>query len=130
VCQDYQDIENEEQLQEALEYADEIISVPRAHVRVTLRQVNDGVTLFHEGRALTKCYLTRPGMRAARFMAEALGVEVPPLGELVEARVSTGVLWRAVSISCLDLGKQESYLILERLLEEARMQRGSGSDNV
>ncbi|MCE2462799.1 MAG: hypothetical protein J4F46_02635 [Dehalococcoidia bacterium] len=63
-------------------------------------------------------------------MAEALGVEVPPLGESVEARVSTGVLWRAISISCLDFRKKESYVLLERLLEEARMQRGSGSDNL
>ena len=112
----------------ALEYADEIIAVPRAHVRVTLRQTKQGVTLLHEGRALTRCHLTRSGMAAARCMAEALGVGVPALGESVEARVSTGVLWRAVSISCLDMRKAESHVILERLLEEASMQRGSGSD--
>ena len=63
-------------------------------------------------------------------MAEALGVEVPPLGSSVDARVSTGVLWRAISISCLDLRKRESFLILERLLAEADMQRGAGSDSV
>ena len=114
----------------ALEYADEVISVPRAHVRVTLRQVKDGVTLLHQGRALTKCRITRSGMRAARYMAEALGVKVPALGESVEARVSTGVLWRAISISCLDFRRQESFTLLERLLGEARMQRGSGSDSV
>ncbi len=114
----------------ALEYADKIISVPRAHVRVLLRQSKGGVTLLHERKALTKCYITRSGMRAARLMAEALGVEVPPLGGSVEARVSTGVLWRAISISCLDYRKKESYVLLERLLEEAKMQRGSRSDNV
>ena len=114
----------------ALEYADEIISVPRAHVRLSLRQIKGGVTLLHDGRALTRCYLTRSGMRAARYMAEALGVELPPLGESVEARVSTGVLWRAISISCLDFRKPESYPLLERLLEEATRQRGSGSDAV
>ena len=114
----------------ALEYADEVISVPKAHVRVILRQVKDGVTLLHEGRTLTRCYLNRSGMRAARFMAEALGVEVPPLGGSVESRVSTGVLWRAVSISCLDFRKEESLVLLERLLREANMQRGSGSDSV
>jgi hypothetical protein len=48
----------------------------------------------------------------------------------VETSVSTGVLWRAISISCLDFRKKESYVLLERLLEEARMQRGSGSDSV
>jgi hypothetical protein len=115
----------------ALEYADEVISVPRAHVRVTLHQGKGGVTLLHEGRkALTRCYINRSGMRAAHFMAEALGVEVPHLGESVEARVSTGVLWRAISISCLDLRKKESLALLERLLEEASMQRGSGSDSL
>ena len=114
----------------ALEYADNIVSVPRAHVRVTLRQVKEGVTLLHQGRALTKCYINRSGMRAARFMAQALGVKVPPLGDSVEARVSTGVLWRAISISCLDFRKKESFTLLERLLEEAELQRGSGSDSV
>ena len=114
----------------ALECADRVLAVPRAHVRVTLRQVNGGVTLLHEGRAVTKCYLTRSGMKAARFMAEALGVEVPPLGESVDARISTGVLFRAVSISCLDFRKSESVVVLERLLEEAAMQRASSSDNV
>ena len=64
------------------------------------------------------------------FMAEALGVKVPPLGGSVEARVSTGVLWRAISISCLDFRKAESAPLLERLLEEANMQRGSGSDSL
>ena len=114
----------------ALEYADEVISVPRAHVRVILSQAQGGVTLLHQGRALTRCYINRSGIRAAHFMAEALGVEVPPLGESVEASVSTGVLWRAISISCLDFRKEESLVLLERLLQEARMQRGSGSDSV
>ncbi len=114
----------------ALEYADQIISVPRAHVSVTLRQGKHGVTLLNRGRALTRCYLSRSGMRSARFMAEALGVKVPPLGGSVDARVSTGVLWRAISISCLDFRKEESLVLLERLMAEAEMQRGSGSDSV
>ena len=114
----------------ALEYAYTIVSVPRAHVIVYLRQAKEGVTLLHRGRALTKCYINRSGMRAARYMAEALGVAVPPLGGSVEARVSTGVLWRAISISCLDFRKKESFVLLERLLEEASLQRGSGSDSL
>ena len=114
----------------ALEYADRIISVPKAHVRVTLRQAKNGVTLLHDRKALTKCYITRSGMRAAHYMAEALAVKVPPLGGSEEAVVSTGVLWRAVSISCLDFRKQESFVLLERLLSEAAMQRGSGSDSI
>ena len=114
----------------ALEYADSIVSIPKAHVHVTLRQVKGGVTLLHQGKALTKCYINRSGMRAARFMAEALGVEIPPLGGSVEASISTGVLWRAISISCLDFRKKESLPLLERMLQEANMQRGSGSDSL
>ena len=113
----------------ALEYADQVIAAPKAHVRVTLRQRYHGVTLLHEGKALTKCHLSRSGMRAARYMSESLGVNIPPLGSSVEARVSTGVLWRAISISCLDFRKSESYTLLERLLDEAAMQRRSGSDS-
>ena len=114
----------------ALEYADHIVATPRAHVLVTLRHAKGGVTLLHQRRALTKCYITRPGMRAARFMAQALGVQVPAMGGSVQARISTGVLWRAISISCLDLRKPEAMPILERLLEEAEMQRGASSEAV
>ena len=114
----------------ALEYADTVVSVPRAHVSVTLRQGKRGVTLLHQGRALTRCYITRTGMRAAAFMAEALGINVPPLGDSVDARVSTGVLWRAISISCLDFRVAESFALLDRLLEEARSQRGPGESGI
>ena len=112
----------------ALDYAEKIISTPRAHVPVTLRQNKGGVSLLHQGHLLTRCYLNRSGMRAALLMAEALGVKVPPLGESVETRASTGVLWRAISISSLNLRKEESFPILERMLEEAAMmrQRSSG----
>lgn len=100
-----------------------MLASPKAHVPVVLRHTKGGVTLLHQGRALTRCYITRTGMRAARFTAHALGVEVPALGEQVQARVSTGVLWRAISISCLDMRKPEIMPLLERLLAEAEMQR-------
>jgi len=114
----------------ALEYADRLISRPRGRVTVRLRQGQEGVTLLHQGKAVTKCYLNRSGMRAATFMAQALGVKVPPLGGSVEAQVSTGVLWRAVSISCLDFRKQVSYVLLERLLAEAEQMRGASAEGV
>ena len=114
----------------ALDYAEELISVPRAHVRVKLRQTQSAVTLIHQGRTLTKCYITNTGMTAATYMAEALGIKLPSLGETVDASVSTGVLWRAISISCLDFRKGVSFVLLERLLEEAHMQRGFNSGSV
>lgn len=113
---------------QALEYADQLISVPRSRVTVTLRQRQDGVTLLHNRRALTKCYVNRSGIRAAVFMARALGVQIPPLGSSVDAHISTGVLWRAISISCLNFRKKESYMLLERLLDEAAMMRGAATE--
>ena len=42
----------------------------------------------------------------------------------MRARVSTGVLFRAMSIASLDFKVQESFVLLDRLLEEAASQRG------
>ena len=62
-------------------------------------------------------------------MTRALGVHVPPIGESVKARVSTGVLFRAVSIASLNFDIEESFVLLERWLEEAALQRTGSSDN-
>ncbi|MCI0439173.1 MAG: hypothetical protein L0177_08595 [Chloroflexi bacterium] len=110
------------------EYAEEVISVPRAHLRLDLKQVEDGLLLLHDGKTLVECHLTRQGMAAAGFMAKALGVKVPPLGETVAARVSTGVLFRAIGVAELDFDREESFVILDRLLEEAELQRGGTSE--
>ena len=112
------------------QYAEELISVPRAHLRMELRQDGNGVTLLYEGKDLIECSLTREGMMAAGFMAQALGVKIPPVGDAVPVRVSTGVLYRAIGISGLDFDKEESYILLERLLDEAELQRGGSSDAV
>ena len=105
------------------------MSVPRAHLSLELRQDENGLALLHDGRTLVECQLTREGMAAAGYMAQALGARIPPLGESVKARVSTGVLFRAVSISSLDFGNEDSFLLLERWLEEAEMQRGGSRDD-
>ena len=112
------------------DYADELIETPRAHLRLQLQQNEDGLVLLHEDNTLVECPLTREGMAAAGFMAQALGVKIPPLGETAMARVSTGVLFRALSIVGLDFEKEESFVLLERLLDEAQMQRGASSDAV
>ena len=111
---------------EVSEYADELISVPRARLRLELAQVEDSVTLTHEGRMLVRCRITSEGMAASGFMAKALGLSVPALGETVEARVTTAVLFRALSIAELDYSNEASFALLERMLEEAEMQRGGG----
>lgn len=110
------------------EYADELISVPRGHLSLELGQNESGLELRHDGRTVVQCALTREGMIAGGFMAEALGVKIPPLGQSVPVRVSTGVLYRALAISDLDFNKEESSILLERLLEEAAMQRGGSSE--
>lgn len=109
-------------------YVDELLSVPRAHLRVDLAQDGEGLKLTYQGKALVDCYLTREGMAAGAYMARALGVRVPPLGSSVTARVGTGVLFRATAIASLDFGKEESMVLLERWLEEADAQRGGTSE--
>ncbi len=109
------------------EYADSLLETPRAHLRLELRQDDGGLSLLHEDRILVECHLTREGMIAGGFLAQALGVKVPALGETVNARVSTGVLFRALGICQLDFTEEASYVLLERLLEEAEMQRGARS---
>ena len=113
---------------EVSQYADELLAVPRAHLRLELHQDDGGLTLTHDGSVLVQCPLSREGMMAAGFMAQALGVKIPALGDTVVARVSTGVLYRAIAIAGFDFDKEESYVLLQRLLEEAEQQRGGSSD--
>ena len=110
------------------DYAEELISVPRAHITLELRQDDAGLKLLHQEKPLVECQLTREGMAAAGYMAKALGVKIPALRKSVTARVSTGVLFRAVSISSLDFNIEESFELLGRWLEEAELQRGGSSD--
>jgi hypothetical protein len=110
---------------DVFDYADELIEVPRSHLRVLVAQDPDGLLLTHDERPLVRFHLTRNGMGAAGFVAKALGVTVPALGEEIVARVSTGVLFRVLSIARLDLSNEASFPLLDRLLEEAAIQRGA-----
>ncbi|MBM3926136.1 MAG: hypothetical protein FJ320_09190 [SAR202 cluster bacterium] len=107
------------------QYAEDFVNIPRRSVRVTLRHTKSGVTLLHQGRVLTRCYNSKVGQYCAQFMAQALGLEVPPLGQSIDADVSTGVLFRAISIASLDLRNEATHPILQRMLEEAEFQRTS-----
>ena len=110
------------------DYAEELMSTPRAHLRLQLSQDKGGLKLAFDGKVLAECYLSSEGMLAGGFLAKALGVSLPALGESVTARVSTGVLFRAIGVVGLDFGNDESYVLLDRLLEEADAQRGGSSD--
>ena len=109
---------------QAWEYAEKILDVPRRNVLITLKHGKSGVVLLHKGRVLTRCYNSVVGEWGAKFMAEALGVSLPSQGQKVQLQVSTGVLFRAISISSLNLRSTSAPQILERLLEEAYYQRG------
>lgn len=111
----------------AQEYADRLLASPSARVEVTLRRWRTCSTLLHKRRAIARCGADRVGTWTAAFVAEALGVSLPPVGGSVTARVSSGVLWRAVGISALDLREREQRVLLGRLLEEAEMQRMAGT---
>ena len=110
---------------QVFDYADELIEVPRSHLRLKLSQDESGLLVTHDDRPLIRCHLTRNGMGAAGFVAQALGVQLPALGEDTLARVSTGVIFRALSIARLDLSNEASFVLLERFLEEAAIQRGA-----
>ena len=107
-------------------YAERLLSRPARAVPVVLRHGKGGVTMLHRGRALTRCYATAPGKLAAELVALALGVPLPPLGDSAETSVSTGVLYRAISISGIDPRIPEVRPLVERLLQEASDQRRGG----
>ena len=107
------------------DYADELIATPRARLRMTLAQDERGLVLTCREREILRCFLTPNGMIAGGFVAQALGLPLPPLGESHQTSISTGVLYRVLGVCQLDYAEDASYVVLERLLEEARMQRGA-----
>tara|TARA_B100001123_G_C15345942_1_gene1037317 strand:+ start:18927 stop:19292 length:366 start_codon:yes stop_codon:yes gene_type:complete len=113
---------------EIFDYADELISTPRAHLRLELKNENGSFVVTHNTNILLRCKLNKIGTIASGFIAESLGVSMPDSGSTISARVSTGVLYRTVGIASLDYQSDASYVLLDRLLSEAEMQRGGASD--
>lgn len=109
----------------ALDYAERLINRPRGETLVSIRHNKNGYTLLHRGRALTRTYATQVGDLQAQAMAMALGVQLPPQrGQTVDTKVASGVLYRAISASSLDLRRPEAHIVLEQLLSTAALQRG------
>ena len=111
----------------AWDYAEQLLDKPSGSVPVELRHRKSGITLIHKGRVLTKCYRSKIGMFAADCIALALGVSFPQEGESSYTSVTTGVIFRAISISNLDVRIPEARILLERLLSEAADQRRASS---
>ena len=107
----------------AQDYAEKLLERPRASIPLTLRRSKSGVTLLHRGRAVTKCHASGVGEVQARFMAQALGVDLPVLGEATAVEVPAGAFYRAIAISSLDLRRPEALFLLEQHLATAQMQR-------
>ena len=109
----------------ALDYAERLINRPRGETPVTIRRNANGYTLLHNRRALTKTHASGVGALQAQAMALALGVELPTeVGGEVSAKVGSGVLYRAIGASSLDLRRPEAQVVLEQLLATAALQRG------
>ena len=104
-------------------YAEKVLSVPSRKVDIILRHSKGGVTLLHKGRALTKCYNSNVGKLGAQLMAQAIGIPLPSEGKSIKTSISTGVLFRAISISSFDLRIEEIWPLVNRLLDEAEEQR-------
>lgn len=107
----------------AQDYAEQVLERPRSEMPITLKRGRSGATLLHRGRALTKCYASKVGAMQLAYMAEALGVGVPPVGGEVSTNVPGGVLYRAIAISSLDLRRETDRKLLAQLLATAQMQR-------
>ncbi|HIF13637.1 MAG TPA: hypothetical protein EYQ82_11690 [Dehalococcoidia bacterium] len=109
----------------ALEHAYKVLEQPRAHMRLTLTQTNSGLSLYYDGRVMTRVFVNRSGLSAAAAMGEALRVRVPKLGESVDARVSSGVVFRVLALSALDYRNELSFQLATRLIAEARDMQGT-----
>jgi len=108
----------------AQDYAESLLNRPRGETPVTLRRFRSGCTLFYGRHALTKTHASGVGELQAEFMAQALGLDVPAVGEAVSTRIASGALYRAIAISSLDLRRPEARVLLGELLTTAAMQRG------
>ena len=109
----------------AQDYAESVLNRPGGETEVVLRRHRSGYTLLHRGRALTKTHASGVGELQAEFMAQALGIELPALGASVSTKVASGVLYRAVAISSLDLRRPEARVVLGQLIRVATMQRSA-----
>ena len=108
----------------AMERGQQAIERPKGQMQITLSHGKTGLTLRYQGKAVTRVHASEVGNRIAPYVAEALGVGLPPVGGTAKATVSSGVMYRVLSISSLDLRWPEADTLLRYLLEEAEAMRG------
>ena len=106
----------------AQDYAESVLNRPGGAKPVTLKRHKTGTTLLHQGRALTRTHASKVGEIQAGLMAEVLGVELPDVGGEVSTQVPSGVLYRAVAVSSLDIRRPEARAVLGQIMSTAAMQ--------
>jgi len=107
----------------ALERGRESIERPKGAMNVVLYHGKGGLTVRYQGKVIARTHASDVGRRLAPYLAESLGAPLPPVGGSVEATVSSGVMYRALSISSVDLRVPEARQLLDYLLEEAEAMR-------
>ena len=110
-------------LKKALERGQRAIERPKSRMEIALYHGRGGLTLRYQGQVIARTHASTAGRLLAPYLARALGVELPPVGGKDTATVSSGVMYRVLSMSSLDLRREESVALLEYLLLEAAEMR-------
>ena len=108
---------------QALARGEKAIERPKGEMEITLYHGNTGLTLRYQGKVIAKTPASAAGKQIAPYVAAALGVKLPALGSAAKAVVSSGVMFRVLSISTMDLKNEESRILLDYLMSEAREMR-------
>jgi len=93
-------------------------------MRITLTQTQSGLSVYYDGKVMTRVFVNRSGLAAAAAIGEALRLRLPKLGESVDARVSSGVVYRILALSALDYRNEFSFQLASRLIAEAKDMQG------
>ena len=107
----------------AMTQGEKAIERPKGEMAIGLYHGKTGVTLRYQGKVVARTSASASGKLLAPYLAAALGVKLPPVGSTANAVISSGVMFRVLSISTLDLRNEESYILLDYLLQEASEMR-------
>ncbi len=113
---------------EAWEYAEKLLERPQRSIEVTLSRGETDTRLLHNGNAMAICANDEVGRTQAELVARALGIALPDVGGSETVGVSSGVLYRVMSISTMDPTDEDIWPLFARLLEEAEAMRANVSE--
>ena len=108
----------------ALERGQRAIERPKGQMALTLYHGAGGLTVRYQGRVIARTTGSHKGKRVAPFVALALGARLPRRGRTAKATVSSGVVFRVLSICTLDPEVEAERMLLAYLLREADELRG------